>query len=114
MGQAALAADLDTLREVAAVAFAVGSRPAMSADEAVELADLLRLRNAGATPLESKIRGHARRDPFADSGDAVDLEETEAAMLLEALNELLAQAGWAEAAPAFVHLRNELADHVAT
>jgi len=86
----------------------------MSVDEAIELADLLLLRaNAATAGLVAKIRERARRDPFRGGSVSVALERDEAQMLLEALTEVLREPGWAETAPAYVHLRRELVRHLA-
>jgi hypothetical protein len=81
----------------------------MTADEAIELADILMLRDEPATAgLVAKIRERARPDPLRRETEEVTLDRNEMVVLMEVLNELLEQPGWAEATPAYVHLRDEL------
>lgn len=94
---------------MAAVAFAIGDRPALDAYEATEIAESLeRRRNLAAVRLAAKIRLQVDKDP--DRGDIssdVELDEHEAA----ALAALLDEPRTPEERPAFAYLRAQLARH---
>jgi hypothetical protein len=91
---------------MAHVAFALGARPGLSQDEALELAELLaRKRSLAAQSASGKIRHEANRDP--DRGEKskdIELNREE----LEALEAVLEEVQDEEELPRFERLRNEV------
>ncbi|MGH3085229.1 MAG: hypothetical protein ACRDNP_14485 [Gaiellaceae bacterium] len=91
---------------MAHVVFALGARPGLSQDEALELAELLaRKRSLAAQSASRKIRLEANRDP--DRGEKskdIELGREE----LEALEAVLAEARSPEELPRFERLGNEV------
>jgi hypothetical protein len=91
---------------MADVVFALGARPGLSRDEALELAALLaRRRLLAAQSASEKIRLEANRDP--DRGEKskdIELGREE----LEAVEAILAEAREPEGLPPFERLRNEI------
>jgi hypothetical protein len=91
---------------MAHVVFALGTRPGLSQDEALELAGLLaRKRSLAAQSASRKIRLEANHDP--DQGEkskdiALGREE------LETLEAVLAEARAPEELPRFEHLQSEV------
>jgi hypothetical protein len=93
------------LADVAAVGFAIGSRPGLPESEARELAEVLsHRRSLAALSLAGKIREQARRDPDRDVSQDVELELPE----LRELAAVLAEPRFPEELPAFAHLRDEV------
>lgn len=94
---------------MAAVVFAIGSRPGLNAHEALEVAELLeRRRNLAAVRLSGRIRVQAERDPGrGETSDDIGLDVDEASELAALLDE----PRWSEEQPVFAHLRDELARH---
>jgi hypothetical protein len=90
---------------MAHVVFALGARPSLSQDEALELTELLaRKRSLAAQSASRKIRLEANRDP--DRGDVsknIELDRDE----LEELEAVLARERHPEL-PAFERLQNEV------
>lgn len=78
-----------SLALVAAVVFAFGNRPGISADDARELVQLLETkRNAVAFATATKIWREAKRDPDrGETSEHVDLEPIERSTLLALLQE---------------------------
>jgi hypothetical protein len=91
---------------MAHVVFALGARPGLSQDEALELAELLaRRRSLAAQSASRKIRLEANRDP--DRGEEskdIELSREE----LEALEAVLEEVRDQEELPRFERLRNEV------
>jgi hypothetical protein len=91
---------------MAHVVFALGARPGLSQDEALELAELLaRKRSLAAQSASRKIRLEANRDP--DRGEKskdIELSREE----LEALEAVLQEVQDEEQLPPFERLRNEV------
>jgi hypothetical protein len=91
---------------MAHVAFALGARPGLSQDEALELAELLaRKRSLAAQSASRKIRLEANRD--TDRGEKskdIELSREE----LEALEAVLDEVRDQEEVPGFELLRNEV------
>jgi hypothetical protein len=89
------------------VFFAFGSRPGLSAHEALEVAELLsRQRDLASVRLAGKIRAQAKRDPDqGETSEDVAVDADEAAVLIALLDE----PRWPDDRPAFTHLREELA-----
>jgi hypothetical protein len=100
---------------MAAVTFAIGSRPGLNRFEAEDLAELLELRGTlAAARLAGKIRTQAARDPNRhEPGDDVELDPDEASVLAAELAIVLAEPRSARERPAFAHLRDEVAHHLA-
>lgn len=92
--------------KMAHVVFALAARPALSQDEALELAGLLaRKRSLAAQSASRKIRLEADRDP--DRGEKrkdIELSREE----LEAVEALLAEARDPEELPRFERLRSDV------
>jgi hypothetical protein len=93
-------------RPMAHVVFALGGRPGLSQDEALELAELLaRKRSLAAQSASRKIRLEANHDP--DRGEKskdIELSREE----LEALEAVLQEVQDEEQLPRFERLRNEV------
>jgi hypothetical protein len=91
---------------MAHVVFALGARPGLSQDEALDLAELLaRRRSLAAQSTSRKIRLEATRDP--DRGEKskdIELSREE----LEAVEAVIAEVRDAEELPRFEHLHNEV------
>jgi len=91
---------------MAHVVFALGARPGLSQDEALELAELLaRRRSLAAQSASRKIRLEANRDP--DRGEKskdIELNREE----LEAVEAVFAEVRDQVELPRFEHLRNEV------
>lgn len=92
-------------RPMAHVVFALGDRPGLSQDEALELAELLRhSRSFAAQSASRKIRSRASRDPDrGEDSKNIELDRDE----LEELEAVLAQERHPEL-PAFERLQNEV------
>jgi hypothetical protein len=90
---------------MAHVVFALGDRPGLSQDEALELAELLRHNPSfAAQSAARKIRSQASRDPDrGEDSKNIELDRDE----LEALEAVLAQERHPEL-PAFERLQNEV------
>jgi hypothetical protein len=91
---------------MAHVVFALGARPGLSQDEALELAELLaRRRSLAAQSASGKIRLQASRDPDRDEkSEDIELDRQE----LEELEAVLAEERHPEELPPFERLRNEV------
>jgi hypothetical protein len=91
---------------MAHVVFAPGTRPVLSQDEALELAELLaRKRSLAAQSASRKIRLEANRDPEqGEKSKDIELSREE----LEALEDVLAEAQASEELPRFEQLRSEV------
>src|SRR5947208_14680891 len=90
---------------MAAVAFAIGSRPGLSESEALELAELLERRRSLASVMTAqRIREQARRDPDRETSEDVELDPDD----LKELAALLSEPRAPEELPAFAHLRDEV------
>jgi hypothetical protein len=91
---------------MAHVVFALGTRPGLSQDEALELAELLaRKRSLAAQSASRKIRLEANRDPdLGEKSEDIALGREE----LETLEAALAEARAPEELPRFEHLRSEV------
>jgi hypothetical protein len=91
---------------MAHVVFALGDRPGLSQDEALQLADLLaRKRSRAAQSASRRVRVEANRDPDrGEKGEDIELSREE----LEALEALLAEVRDQEELPRFDRLRNEV------
>jgi hypothetical protein len=92
-----------TLRGVAPVDFAFGSKPGLNERQALEVADALRVRpNSAAQSAALKIRHQARVN--VDAGELskdVELDREELAELKAVMNEIR----WPDDEPAYKHLR---------
>jgi hypothetical protein len=95
---------------VADVVFAIGNRPGVSRDEALELAELLsQRRTLAALRLAARIRIEASRDPDRPSTrEDIDLDEMEAPELLVVLAEQHAEVE----TESLGRLRAELLEHL--
>ena len=93
-------------RRMAHVVFALGDRPGLSQDEALELAELLqRSPSFAAQSASRKIRFQASRDPDRrEVSKNIELDRDE----LEELEAVLAQERHPEELPAFERLQNEV------
>jgi hypothetical protein len=90
---------------MAHVVFALGARPGLSQDEALELAELLaRRRSLAAQSASRKIRLEANRDPDGEKSKDIELSREE----LEALEAVLAEVRDQEELPRYERLRNEV------
>jgi hypothetical protein len=90
---------------MAHVVFALGARPGLSQDEALELAELLaRRRSLAAQSASRKIRLEANRDPDREESKDIELSREE----LEALEAVLEEVRDQEELPRFERLRNEV------
>jgi hypothetical protein len=91
---------------MAHVVFALGARPGLSQDEALELAELLaRKRSLAAQSASQKIRLAANRDPErGEKSKDIELSREE----LEAVEATLADARDPEELPQFGRLRNDV------
>ena len=92
--------------KMAHVVFALGARPGLSQDEALELAGLLaRKRSLAAQSASRKIRLEANRDPDrSEKSEDIELSREE----LEALEAVLAEERDPEELPRFERLRNKV------
>jgi hypothetical protein len=91
---------------VAAVAFAVGSRPEIPGDDALDLAELLmRRRSLAADRLGQKIKANASRDP--DGGETSEDIEPDADELA-VLAALLEEEPWPKEQPWYANLREQV------
>lgn len=90
---------------MAAVGFAIGSRPGLSEVEALELAELLeRRRSLASFSAAKKIREQAHRDPDRETSQDVELDDLELREVAAVLGEPRAP----DELPAFAHLRDEV------
>ena len=91
---------------MAHVIFALGARPGLSQDEALELAELLASRRRFAAQSASrKIRFQASRDPRSgEASEDIELDREE----LEEVEAVLAEAREPEESPRFERLRSEV------
>ena len=91
---------------MAAVCFAIGNHPAITAHEAIDIADLLLARRTLASlGLANRIRARAERDPDkGETSDDIDLDVNEIITLLSLLSEESASPG----SRAVILLRSEL------
>jgi hypothetical protein len=88
------------------VVFALGGRPGLSQDEAIELAELLaRKRSLAAQSASRRIRLEANRDPDrGEKSNDIELSREE----LEAVEAVLDEVRDQEELPRFERLRNEV------
>jgi hypothetical protein len=91
---------------MAHVVFALGGRPGLSQDEALELAELLaRRRSLAAQSASRKIRLEANRDPdLGEKSEDIELSREE----LEAVEAVLAEERHPEESSRLERLRNEV------
>ena len=91
---------------MAHVVFALGGRPGLSQDEALELGELLaRRRRFAAQSASRKIRFQASRDPRSgEAREDLELDREE----LEEVEAVLAEAREPEELPRFERLRSEV------
>jgi hypothetical protein len=88
---------------VAAVRFAFGSKPGISAQDARDLADLAaQQRTLAQQSLATKLRAHANVD--VEANEDLELDRNE----LDALAVILAEEPWPEVQPWLGHLRDEV------
>jgi hypothetical protein len=91
---------------MAHVVFALGDRPGLSQDEALELAELLaRKRSLAAQSVSRRIRLEANRDPYrGEKSKDIELSREE----LEAIEAVLDEVRDQDELPRFERLRNEV------